>query len=547
MRKTLVFSLLVLLTIALVACGTTSGANEEIPGSLRINVATEDGEKLIVGVDEDAELASYVILRSDSTVTEYRDAVAAIRKNILSKTGIELEIKSNPAGIQKAIVIELDSKMGVDEYSITKNGDKVYVKAGSDESMTKVADIFVQYFIYGANKSLLIPAGKGFVYNKEYAIDKLTIDGIDISEFEFYLSPKNKSGFDEVDTLPDVAKIINSNLSKAMGVELKIDNMFYADKNHNIIVIATETDVNRYEIKIEGGDVYLIGSYLSILKAAEEFSTELIGYTDGMKKVGKKVKLTKKDSMTGSLGLTVPYTKDELLSAMEEAYENDEMILSGTHTWDGSMGGTNGTGIGSTESQFTQKGFDAPAIFEIEVTKTDRPNDNYTFEQYDLSKLVSEAMTHVSKGGIISVCTHFANPFGPERYIRNAWYTGWIDGDEGVKKMLTEGTEEHKALRDVMENTLKLIKALDDNGIPFMLRPFHEMNADWFWWCIKNAEDISAESYISLWRYFYDVVTKELGATDIVWVYAPSTNGNLGDMKADILYPYPGDEYVDTV
>ncbi|MBE6538252.1 MAG: hypothetical protein E7671_02160 [Ruminococcaceae bacterium] len=131
--------------------------------------------------------------------------------------------------------------------------------------------------------------------------------------------------------------------------------------------------------------------------------------------------------MEGSLDLTMPYNADELLAMFKDAYGRDDMVLSGTHVWDDSMAGTNGTGVRATETVFEKSGLEIPAIFEIEVTKVDNPDDNYTFEQFDISKLVSEAMNHVAQGGVISMSTHFANPYGPERYINGSWY-GLVHG-----------------------------------------------------------------------------------------------------------------------
>ncbi|MBE6538625.1 MAG: hypothetical protein E7671_04075 [Ruminococcaceae bacterium] len=48
--------------------------------------------------------------------------------------------------------------------------------------------------------------------------------------------------------------------------------------------------------------------------------------------------------------------------------------------------------------------------------------------------------------------------------------------------------------------------------MPFLYRPLHEMNADWFWWCL-HASTVSPDAFVSFWRYYHDLVTKELGIT----------------------------------
>ncbi|MBR6603252.1 MAG: hypothetical protein IKK94_04475, partial [Clostridia bacterium] len=154
-----------------------------------------------------------------------------------------------------------------------------------------------------------------------------------------------------------------------------------------------------------------------------------------------------------------------------------------------------------------------------------------------------ECAEHVSNGGIVSVCIHMANPLNNAE--DKVWYRGHLDSEAMAKDMLTDGTEMNKALRKTLESTFMLIKALDDNGIPFMFRPLHEMNGGWFWWCVgQGGFNLSEETMADFWKFFYKVVTEEMGIEDAIWVYAP--NYNSGSI-ADVLYAYPGDEYVDIV
>lgn len=563
MKKIFCLALALLLIVSamlLTACGDTVSGSEgssdtvvpkdtekENEGAFNLTIEEENGKKVTVGVDEDKDIVSYALIREDNASKNIKSLVAGLRENIKTKTGHSLGIKTTLAGGGKAIVILLDAELGVDDYTITSKSGRIYVKAGSEESLSKAIDVFFTYFVYGTNKSVLVPASKGYLHVIDYAIEKLTIEGVDITEFKVFSDAGNKTGFDIVNVGNEFTDILNASLMEAMGVELELDT-YWNEKNHNIIVKANSLDVDPYSIKIEGGDVYISGSYVSAKKALEIFVSDVVGYADGKASKGADVNLTSADNMEGTLGLTVPYTRDELLTMFEEAYENNDMIVTGTHVFDGTYNGSNGTGVAYTEGKFEDKGLDVTAILELEVTKMAAYAENKTtLEQFDLSKLVSESKVHVSKGGIISVCVHLANPFGEDRYINNKWYTGYVGGEEGIRLMITEGTEANKKLRAVMEDTLRLLKVLNDNGIPFMLRPMHEQNADWFWWCILN-EGVPADTYVNLWRYFHGVVTKEYGITDVLWVYSPSPNGqNLGTVKVDVMYPYPGDDYVDIV
>jgi hypothetical protein len=80
-------------------------------------------------------------------------------------------------------------------------------------------------------------------------------------------------------------------------------------------------------------------------------------------------------------------------------------------------------------------------------------------------------------------------------------------------------------------------------GRPVYLRPFHEMNGDWYpYGAGKNGN--TPEKLVSAWRKVHDIFVEE-GATNVKWVWAP----NVGEPSWGPQYPmasyYPGDDYVD--
>lgn len=83
------------------------------------------------------------------------------------------------------------------------------------------------------------------------------------------------------------------------------------------------------------------------------------------------------------------------------------------------------------------------------------------------------------------------------------------------------------------------------SGLPFMLRPGHEFNGEWYPWSVaKNGQD--GEMYKKAWRHVVDVFRDE-GAYNVQWVWCfnnesvPNTGWN------DPWLAYPGDDYVDWV
>ncbi len=80
---------------------------------------------------------------------------------------------------------------------------------------------------------------------------------------------------------------------------------------------------------------------------------------------------------------------------------------------------------------------------------------------------------------------------------------------------------------------------LRDFGQPVYLRLFHELNNQSYPWAYGNNGN-SAGDLIAAWRYVHDRFD-ETGATNVEWVWAPSTENQLVAFHEI----YPGDDYVD--
>lgn len=80
---------------------------------------------------------------------------------------------------------------------------------------------------------------------------------------------------------------------------------------------------------------------------------------------------------------------------------------------------------------------------------------------------------------------------------------------------------------------------LRDFGGPVYLRLFHELNNQVYPWAYGNNGN-SAGDLIAAWRYVHGRFA-ELGATNVAWVWAPTTENLLVSFRT----LYPGDDYVD--
>jgi hypothetical protein len=74
-------------------------------------------------------------------------------------------------------------------------------------------------------------------------------------------------------------------------------------------------------------------------------------------------------------------------------------------------------------------------------------------------------------------------------------------------------------------------------GYPFLIRPWWEMNGDWYPW----GQD---PNFVAAWRHFHDLVVAE-GATNVTWAWI--VNGIYSDPAFEPGPYYPGGAYVDWV
>jgi len=77
-------------------------------------------------------------------------------------------------------------------------------------------------------------------------------------------------------------------------------------------------------------------------------------------------------------------------------------------------------------------------------------------------------------------------------------------------------------------------------GHPFFLRFAHEMNGDWYPWCV-GVNGNTAQDYVDAWRRVHRIFS-EVGATNVTWVWCVNRHYN---GATDISTVYPGDRYVD--
>jgi len=97
-----------------------------------------------------------------------------------------------------------------------------------------------------------------------------------------------------------------------------------------------------------------------------------------------------------------------------------------------------------------------------------------------------------------------------------------------------------------LEHVASALQSLQKAGVVVLWRPFHEANGGWFWWGGSGGDSsVGPDEFRRLWTELFNYLTYQKNLNNLLWVYAPTANG---DSTSDrIGKMYPGAELVDIV
>ncbi|MBR6604209.1 MAG: hypothetical protein IKK94_09355 [Clostridia bacterium] len=236
------------------------------------------------------------------------------------------------------------------------------------------------------------------------------------------------------------------------------------------------------------------------------------------------------------------YTKEQILGILGKVYEDSRCIMLGEQ-----CGGGREKPNKMLERYAKATGGHYPAIMGIDLACYGLQLPEMGVGSDEWNETIAQLTDYAEKGGIITASSHFANPTG--EYGIGGKCRGKFGGPEMWEEMLTEGTELNKIIKEELIIDGKFLKELDDKGIPVLWRPLHEANGSWFWFCGRSHSKMNwldPEYLRRFWKYIYNLYVNEMGIKNLIWVYSPNVfTGWHG--ATDVLYYYPGDEYVDMV
>ena len=245
----------------------------------------------------------------------------------------------------------------------------------------------------------------------------------------------------------------------------------------------------------------------------------------------KKLMLFVTSSVLGYASLHAQYlpvnedASKEAKLLLEYIYSLDEKILSGQHSYN-----ENPSSFYKMAKEISGK---EPAVWGTDFYWNGKEDPG--------NRIVKEAIDKHKNGSIITLMWHVGQPKDNTPFSWRESVQGKIS-DQDWKDLLTPGTDLYQKWITQVDQIAVYLQKLQENKVPILWRPYHEMNGVWFWWGNKRGEN----GFAKLWKQLYQRLVNHHKLNNLIWVW--NANGPR-DIPGDEAYDYeeffPGQEYVD--
>lgn len=149
-------------------------------------------------------------------------------------------------------------------------------------------------------------------------------------------------------------------------------------------------------------------------------------------------------------------------------------------------------------------------------------------------KVLDEVRRHHAMGSILVLTYHQASPTVGEPCGFNPGVILDLTEQE-YEAVLTPGSSLHTVWAEHVDRLAAALAELGRDGVPVILRPYHEMSGSWFWWGGDSAR------FLRLWGQLFDRFTKQHGLNNLLWAWNPDRPWpNVAEF-------FPGHETVDVL
>lgn len=174
---------------------------------------------------------------------------------------------------------------------------------------------------------------------------------------------------------------------------------------------------------------------------------------------------------------------------------------------------------------------------------TDDNNDdtvsNWYYQQEQ--RIIADAIEAYNKGMINVFTWHLREPYEGVHF-----YTSEMTEFQKNNAFLSilPGGVNHNYYKQKLQKVAEVAKSLVGSNstlAPFVFRPFHEFDGDWFWW---GEQYCTPQQFIALWQFTVEYLRDTLKVNNILFAYSPD---NSFTNPTEYLERYPGDKYVDVL
>lgn len=175
-----------------------------------------------------------------------------------------------------------------------------------------------------------------------------------------------------------------------------------------------------------------------------------------------------------------------------------------------------------------------PAVIGTDFAGLSEGNDGRA--RRSMEELRKTIRDTYNRGGLVTVCWHANNP------LTGGGFYADKKNPAHVMREILPGGKAHDTYKQWLDRIAEVAhSATDAQGrpIPFIFRPFHEFDGDWFWW---GARFCTPEEFVGVWRYTVDYLRGAKQVHNILYAFSPDCRF---DTEEKFLERYPGDDYVD--
>jgi hypothetical protein len=176
---------------------------------------------------------------------------------------------------------------------------------------------------------------------------------------------------------------------------------------------------------------------------------------------------------------------------------------------------------------------DYPAIYGFELGRIELDHP-VNIDSVPFDSMRHYIRTVYERGGVITLSWHLNNPLTGK--------TAWDSAPGTVASILPGGEKNdlYKSWLDKVANFIVSLKGKNGEPIPVILRLFHELNGNWFWW---GKDHCTPKEFKQLWQFTVSYLRDTKNIHQCLYAY----NTDRFNSKEDYLLKYPGNEWVDVL